>query len=298
MYLCYLDESGTAAIPGNSSHYVLAGLAIPIWHWKTCDHELTPILRRYGLEHSELHTAWILRKYSEQHKIAGFESLTHVERRIAVQHLRHAELLRLQSAKNPKLYKQTKKNQRATEAYIHLTYDERRKLVEEVARCVAQWNFARLFAECVNKLKFAPLTSAMTPDEMALEQVVSRFEHYLAAISRGQPQHQLGILIHDNNETTSKNHTQLMRKFLDSGTVWTDIKHIVETPLFVDSALTRMIQIADLCSYAIRRHLEKNEDWLLDIIFDRVDRRNGEVVGVRHYTPAGCACKICSSRRR
>jgi hypothetical protein len=30
MYLCYIDESGTPQIPGNTSHFILAGLAIPI----------------------------------------------------------------------------------------------------------------------------------------------------------------------------------------------------------------------------------------------------------------------------
>ena len=29
--------------------------------------------------------------------------------------------------------------------------------------------------------------------------------------------------------------------------------HIIETPLFVDSTLTGMVQIADLCAYALKR---------------------------------------------
>ncbi len=29
MFLCYIDESGTSNIPGNTSHFILAGLAIP-----------------------------------------------------------------------------------------------------------------------------------------------------------------------------------------------------------------------------------------------------------------------------
>ena len=33
MYLCYIDESGTSDIPGNTSHLILAGLSLPIWHW-------------------------------------------------------------------------------------------------------------------------------------------------------------------------------------------------------------------------------------------------------------------------
>ena len=37
MYLCYIDESGTSVVPGNTSHFVLAGLSIPIVQWKGGD---------------------------------------------------------------------------------------------------------------------------------------------------------------------------------------------------------------------------------------------------------------------
>lgn len=61
----------------------------------------------------------------------------------------------------------------------------------------------------------------------------------------------MGLLIHDNNETVAKKHTKLMAKFHHKGTLWTKIDNIVETPLFVDSQLTSMVQIADLCSYSL-----------------------------------------------
>jgi hypothetical protein len=77
MYLCYVDESGTPEIPGNSSHYVLAGFAIPIWQWKACETDINNIKKKYELENAEIHTAWLLRKYIEQIKIANFENLTY-----------------------------------------------------------------------------------------------------------------------------------------------------------------------------------------------------------------------------
>ena len=299
MYLCYLDESGTADIPGNTSQYVLAGLAIPVWNWRSCDESLVPILSKYGLQNEELHTAWILRAYPEQNKIPDFANLTYVERRQNVEQLRRSEVLRLQRAKNPKLHKQTRKNYAKTNAYIHLSFLERKQLMLDVANCIASWGSARLFAECVDKITFTGTVKSPTPDVEALEQIVSRFEHFLTAMSNGGQSKQLGMLIHDNNHTVATKHTHLMRKFLDEGTLWVDIDHIIETPLFVDSALTRMVQVADLCAYAIRRHLENQEDWLFDVIFSRADKKsNGTVVGVRHFTPKGCRCKICAARNR
>jgi len=51
-----------------------------------------------------------------------------------------------------------------------------------------------------------------------------------------------------------------------------EIRQIIETPLFVDSQLTSMIQLADVCCYALRRYLENNETKLFENIFKRADK--------------------------
>lgn len=106
-----------------------------------------------------------------------------------------------------------------------------------------------------------------------------------------------GALIHDNNETVSKRHTELMKRFHRYGTLWTKIEKIIETPLFVNSELTSMVQLADLCSYALRRYIEKGERDLIDRIKPRFDRKNGKIVGVRHFTDDNCACLLCEDDR-
>lgn len=62
-----------------------------------------------------------------------------------------------------------------------------------------------------------------------------------------------------------------------------------------------MVQIADLCSYALRRYLENNETELFDLVYQRADRRGDPacpiVVGVRHFTKKDCACRICKTHR-
>lgn len=102
-----------------------------------------------------------------------------------------------------------------------------------------------------------------------------------------------------NVGTVARKHTSLMKKFHRDGTIWTDIKNIIETPLIVDSQLTGMVQIADLCSFALRRYLENGERILFDQIFKRADRlRNGITVGVRHFTNMQCQCCTCASHRK
>jgi len=298
VYLCYIDESGTPDIPGNTSHYVLAGLSTPVWHWRDCDRELRDIKAKYDLREAEIHTAWILRTYLEESKIKGFESMNYGDRRYEVEKLRKSELLRLQKSGNPMLYKRTRKNYRKTESYIHLSYVERKAFINEIAGCVANWGFARLFAECNDKIHFDTARRGLSVDEQAFEQVVSRFEQYLQSIS-AQPQGTCyGLLVHDNNPTIERKHTDLMKGFLSRGTLWTVVRSIIETPLYVNSSLTSMVQIADLCAYALRRYLENGEAELFDLVFQRADRKREVVVGVRHFSDQTCTCSICSVHRQ
>jgi hypothetical protein len=94
MYVCYIDESGTSAIPGNTSHFILAGISIPIRHWRELDRNISTLLKQYGLEGEEFHTAWLLRKYLEQSKIPNFEKMDRTARRAAVERERNIILLR------------------------------------------------------------------------------------------------------------------------------------------------------------------------------------------------------------
>ena len=71
------------------------------------------------------------------------------------------------------------------------------------------------------------------------------------------------------------------------------------TPLFLDSELTSMVQLADLCAYAIRRFCDNNEADLFDRIMPAFDRNAGKLVGIRHYTRSiACTCRICNEHGR
>ena len=158
-----------------------------------------------------------------------------------------------------------RKNFDRTKAYIHLTHTERMSAIRDVADLVGSWGYARLFAECIDKTHFDPMRTKLSVDEQAFEQVVSRFQQYLSdaattvAADLTTLIRDYGVLIHDNNKLIAKKHTQLMRQFHKSGTLWTTIDNIIETPLFVDSSLTRMVQMADLCAVALRRYCENGE---------------------------------------
>lgn len=303
VYFCYVDESGTPQIPGNTSHYVLCGLSIPIKYWKKCDKDIDRIKKKYRLQDAEIHTGWIMRPYLEQSRIPDFDSMDDRMRRSEVMKIRKTEILRLQKAKNSKATKQAKKNYKHTESYIHLTYEERMNLIREIADTIGKWGFVRIFAECIDKVFFDPTKTKQTPDEQALEQLVTRFEHYMSNVDGSAEDTEIfGVLIHDNNETVSRKHTALMKRYHRQGTLYRSIPHIIETPLFVNSELTGLIQIADLCSLALRRYFENGETDLVDRIKsrfdqkrDRNDKGKSKIVGIRHFTDNTCDCFICKS---
>ncbi len=272
----------------------MAGIAIPVSYWKISEKQVDSIKRKYELVGNEIHTAWILRNYLEQSKITNFDSLNFSQRRYEVQRIRNAELLKLSKSGNRSRYNQVRKNYRKTEAYIHLTKAERIEFIREVADLIGQWGAARIFAESIDKIHYDPARARLTIDEQALEQVVTRFEHYLSIKATITSDDNLfGALIHDNNETVARNHTKLMKKFHQKGTFWRSVNRIIETPLFVDSELTSMVQLADLCSYAIRRYCENNEADLLTRIASRFDRKDDKLVGVRHFSVSTCTCNLC-----
>lgn len=307
MYFCYIDESGTPEVPGTTSHYVLVGLAIPVEKWRICERDINQIKQKYNLGDSEIHTGWILRKYPEQNRINDFNNLSYSQRRYEVEKYRRGELIRLQGIPSlNKQLKQVKKNFNQTNPYIHLTYKERTDLIHEIANKIASWSFSRLFSECIDKVHFDPSIAARPIDEQAFEQIVSRCEKFVAKVNENNkvkmpaganPVKRHCCLIYDNNQTVSKRYTELMRSFHKHGTLWTEIKNIIETPFFVDSALTSMVQMADVCAYAIRRYLENQEEELFNEVFKRADRKGLLSVGVRHFVDGSCKCKICLSHK-
>jgi hypothetical protein len=294
LYFCYLDESGTPELHSGTSHFVLLGFSIPGATWKAKDVEITTIKRRYGLEREEIHAGWIARRYLEQERITNFEILSSNDRRQAVQAARDAFIVKKAALKGLGAVQGDRKNFRKTAPYIHLTLQERRQLLQDITILVSGWNDCQLFAECTDKTTFGTQPPRTPPFEEAFEQVVERFHRYLDKMQS------YGLLVQDQNETVVRRLTDLMRLFHTRGTRWTNqIRLLVETPLFVDSSLTSMVQVADVCAYAMRRYCEHDETALFDPIFGRFHRDGSRAVGIRHYTnrdkPTGrrCICRIC-----
>ena len=155
MYLCYIDESGNSEMTGPSSHYVLAGLCVPIEHWKDCDTQVYAIKQRYSLENAEIHTAYLLQRYPEQESIPNFATLDYSQRRTEAARTKNATLRRLKQGRRNLMIKPGRSSEEETPI---VPYTAASVATSSAMLLSASWMElrVRLFAECVDKLHSTP----------------------------------------------------------------------------------------------------------------------------------------------
>ena len=154
----------------------------------------------------------------------------------------------------------------------------------------------RLFAAAIHKSAISP----RDPIEYAFEQVCNRFDRYLSRLYYADEKNrQRGIIIFDE----SRYEGALQRLSVDFRTIghsWGIIRDLVEVPLFVNSKASRLVQFADLVSYATYRRYEKGDPQYFDLLTSRFDHDGGIIHGLVHYTPEGdfsCKCPVCTQRK-
>ncbi len=291
MYILYVDESGTQELKAKPNHFVLLGLMISADDWKRLDREIDLVKEKYDLSGVEIHTAWMRRRYSEQEKITNFEKMNRNQRLQAVDSQIRQRSAIIGVEGNRLKIKHYRREVKSIEPYLHLTRKERLDCIRLLAEYIGKWQDARIFADAISKADYK--VKKATPYEAAFEQVLTRYQAYL------EKANQNGIVVHDNNDTVAPRLTKLTREYHKVGTFYRRIKNIIETPLFVDSSLTSMIQMADICAYSLRRFIENDETELWNLVKSRVDKMSGVDVGLRHYTGRRqCKCVLCQAHGR
>ena len=150
----------------------------------------------------------------------------------------------------------------------------------------------RAFGVVVDKESIAP----DDPVETAFEHICNRFNLFLSRLrSRDDPHRGLIVMDKSHYEDTLQG---LASEFREHGTRWGQFRNLAEVPMFVDSAATRLIQLADLLAWALWRRYELGDTSYLDLVLDRFDQTRGVLHGLVHYrSPPNCPCPACLSRR-
>ena len=139
-------------------------------------------------------------------------------------------------------------------------------------------------------------TTPNDPVEYAFEEICNRFNLFLSRLYRdGSPQR--GLIVMDKSHY-EKALQGLARRFRDEGARWGQFRNLAEVPFFVDSSVSRLIQIADLLAWAVWRRYEHGDTRYFDRIVNRFDEEGGVLHGLVHRKLAAdiCHCPACMSR--
>jgi hypothetical protein len=133
----------------------------------------------------------------------------------------------------------------------------------------------RLFGAVVRKSSAV----GIDPIEHAFEQVCNRFDLFLKRLHMKHSDSQRGIMVFDKSSTEQRIQT-LAREFKYTGHRWGTTKNYAEVPVFLDSRASRLIQLADLVSFAMFRRYEHGDGQLFDVIRECFDTEGGVVHGL------------------
>jgi hypothetical protein len=175
-----------------------------------------------------------------------------------------------------------------------LSKDERKGIINRVLDILSDSHYSvHAFACAVHKGSFP----GKDPMELAFQDLCSRFDMQLSRLwSDGKQNKGLIILDKSAYETSLQN---LSLKFKTEGTVWRQLKHVTEVPLFVNSKSSRLVQLADHVAYSVFRRYEHGDANYFDRILGRFDSEGGTLHGLahKHHSDSQCMCQACMSRR-
>lgn len=117
-------------------------------------------------------------------------------------------------------------------------------------------------------------------NEELFSQITSRFNMFLRRKFLKNEEPARGLCIFD--KTKLENKYQNWSKIYQSlGNRWNQkLNNFAELPLFLDSTMSRSIQLADLIAFALFRNYEYNDDTYFSIIKDCFDRDKSQVHGL------------------
>ncbi len=175
-----------------------------------------------------------------------------------------------------------------------MSKEEAQGVIKAVLQVLAKsFDSARAFACAIHKASYPNID----PIEHAFEDLCSRFDRYLARVRfDGDRQRGLIILDESSHETSLQ---ALAKDFRTLGTKWGVIRNLADTPFFVNSKASRIVQIADHVAYAVFRRYNASYTQYFDIIAAKFDSADGIIHGLAHKQTIipNCMCPACMSRR-
>lgn len=149
---------------------------------------------------------------------------------------------------------------------------------------------------------FRPDWKSLDRERFAYEVLLNKFDVMLKRRRVKENLPNRGLVIHDRRVIAEQDIQQWTAGWrVAAGTIG-KIRNLADVPLFSDSRATRLLQVADIVSYALYRRYNRstNDSQYLQRIWSAFDLANGVVHGCVHYTPSygsgACQCIPCHER--
>lgn len=138
------------------------------------------------------------------------------------------------------------------------------------------------------------------PLERSFEELLFRFRSMLDRLSTERSP-QFGVVVADEAKH-EKVVQPLVVRWRATGALrkrMGRLDRIVEVPLFVDSATTRLLQAADIVAHSVYRYYQSHDESLIGRLLPSFDADGGVMHGLVHLCEVGypnCPCPACVSR--
>lgn len=185
-------------------------------------------------------------------------------------------------------------NAHKKEPWHSMSSKARHDVLGDLYRVIAEaHDSTALFAVAFHKPSFPN----QDPVAWCFERICRGFDLFLKRL-KAQGEKHLGLMILDESkyETRFQN---LLSEYRRVGTQFGRVHSFADVPFFADSRSTRLLQLADMVSWAVYRRYEKGDSKYLDKIIHRFDADQGHLHGLVHQvgTYRTCMCPACLSRR-
>lgn len=110
-----------------------------------------------------------------------------------------------------------------------------------------------------------------------------------------------GLVIHDRRVVAEHDIQAWTAGWRESAGNVGQLRNLADVPLFADSRATRLLQVADLVSYAVfRRYAPASDASYFTTLLPKFHADDGQLHGCVHYTPSfgqgACECEPCARR--
>jgi hypothetical protein len=269
MYLLFVDESGTH--PGQHP-FVLGGIAI---------HENDAATLQKRIDDVVVKNLGRIPPNLDEYEI-------------------HASEMR--NAKKPKIDKGQK-----TSIWANVPRSTRTAILEEAYEAVANFSPADrdlpavLFGVAVER-NFHPDWSPFERERWAYEVLLGKFDVMLKSLRNNKRLPNRGLVIHDRRVVAERDIQTWVAEWRVTAERIGQLQNLADVPLFGDSRATRLLQIADLVSYAVFRNYNRQSpsSHYFSMIWDSFHKERTTTHGCVHFTPSfgqgACTCAPCAER--